>query len=401
MINIEISKKIFNKKYLPFLFNDSRYEIIYGGAGSGKSVFMAQKKIFQHLNDPERNTLVIRNTHKTHRTSTFAELKKVIYQWNLSSVFSISRTDMTITRKGGGQIIFGGLDDVEKLKSVTFEKGILTDIWIEEASEVSEKDFEQLDLRLRGKTSIPFQITLTFNPISALSWIKKYFFDVKKSNVKILKTTYKDNKFIDDDYKKKLEALKKTNPILHKIYALGEWGVLGNLVYTNYVIEEFEEKFDRIYNGLDWGYNDPAAGVKIGFKDDEIYIIDEMYEVQKDNPELMDIAKQTIWPNGALITADSAEPKSIKEWQKQGWNIRGAKKGKDSVRYGIGWIRSHKMHIHPRCQNYINEIQGYCYREDKDGNVLEEPVDFKNHLMDATRYGLEPVMKERAIEFLT
>lgn len=296
--------------------------------------------------------------------------------------------------------MFAGLDDPEKLKSITFEKGDLTDIWIEEANEIVEDAFDQLDLRLRGINKIPFQITLSYNPVSALHWLKKRFHDRTVDNNINLKTTYHDNKFIDEAYKAKLEALKDTSPILYKIYALGDWGVLGHLVYTNYTIEAFEDNFDNYYNGLDWGYNDPAAGLKMAYRDKVIYIIDEFYTTEKDNPELMEDAVKMWDKESDRITADSSEPKSIKEWRKAGWMVKGAFKGKGSVKWGISWVRSHQIVIHPRCQNFINEIQAYAYRQDKYGNTLEEPVDFKNHLMDAKRYGLEKLMRDRSIDFL-
>jgi phage terminase large subunit len=297
--------------------------------------------------------------------------------------------------------MFAGLDDPEKLKSITFENGDLTDIWIEEASEISEDAFDMLDLRLRGQNKIPFQITLTYNPISALHWLKKRFHDRTDPDNINVKSTYLDNKFIGDKDKKMLEGLKDKDPIKYEVYALGNWGVLGHLVYNNYIIEPFDDNFSQYYNGLDWGYNDPAAGLKMAFKDQVIYIIDEFYVTEKDNPELMEYAEEIWDKNTARIIADSAEPKSIKEWRKKGWLLKGAEKGKDSIKHGIGWVRSHKMVIHPRCQNFINEIQAYAYREDKQSNTLEQPVDFKNHLMDAMRYGLEPLQREQQIRFLT
>lgn len=401
-VNIDISKQVFNPAYLPILNNDSRYEVIYGGAGSGKSYAVAQKKIFQHLNG-KRNTMVVRQVTRTHRHSTFAMLKQVIYNWNVQDLFRINKSDLTITRLGGGQIAHVGLDDVEKLKSFTFDTGPLTDIWVEEASEMrQENDLEQLNLRLRGKSTIPFQMTLTFNPISALHFLKKRFFDYKLEDAFILKTTYKDNKFIDEAYKKQLEALKDKNPTMYDIYALGEWGVLGDLVYTNYIVEDFDRSiFDGQEDcGLDWGYNDPAAGIKIGFKDDNLYLCDELYVRGHDNDELMQDAESIFDKKRHLVIADNSEPKSIKYWRKNGWRIQGAKKGKDSVKFGIGWIRSKKKIIHPSLQNAINEITTYSYRKDKDGNTTEEPVDYRNHIMDAMRYALERRIAERKIEFL-
>lgn len=401
-LSVKISKKVFNPVFLPYLDNTSRYEILYGGAGSGKSVFIAQKKIYQHLRDKGRNTLVLRKVARTNRHSTFALINQTISKWGLRKAFNVNKSDMIITCKNRNQIIFAGLDDVEKLKSITFETGNLTDVWIEEASEITEEDFEQIDLRLRGISKIPYQITLSFNPISALSWLKRRFFDFVMQEARVFKTTYLDNTFVDDAYRQKMQRLKDQNPTLYEIYALGNWGILGNLVYTNYSIHEFdtsESCYSSIYYGLDWGYNDPCALVKIGLKDQELYILDEMYITQKTNPELMKEARRIITA-GQLVTADSSEPKSIKEWKQNGYHIRPAVKGPDSIKYGLDFVRRHKLHIHPKCQNYINEIQGYCYEKDKDGNVLESPVDFKNHLMDCTRYALESLARVSAIRAL-
>lgn len=400
LYKIKIPKRAFNTVYLPYLHSKNRIENIMGGAGSGKSVFMAQKKVYQHLMDKKRNTLITRNVGKTNRHSTFPLIKKTINEWKLNDIFTVNKSDMTITRKGGGQIIFAGLDDVEKLKSITFDNGDLTDIWVEEATECSEDDIVQLNLRLRGQSPVPFQMSLTYNPISALHWLKKKYHDVNDKDISVLKTTYLDNRFIDQAYIDELQKLKTEYPIRYEIFALGNWGSLGDLVYTNYEIKEFDDNFEQHYNGLDWGFNDPAAGVKMAYYDQVIYIIDEIYVTGQDNPELMDTA-ETIWDKStAHIVADSAEPKSIKHWRTNGWHIKGAKKGKDSIKHGVGWVRSHKKIIHPRCQNYINEIHLWGYGRDKNGNLTEKPIDDRNHLMDAERYGLERLMIERKLQFV-
>jgi phage terminase large subunit len=388
-----------NKIYVPYLGNDKRYEIFYGGAGSGKSRFVAQKKIIQHMRDRGRKTLVVRKVGRTIRESAFAELKTVIYQYDLSPYFRVPRgkTDFDILGPNDNQFVFTGLDDVEKLKSIV---GI-TDVWIEEASEITEEDFNQLDLRLRGKTAYPKQITLTFNPISALSWLKRRFFDQPDDKTSTLKTTYKDNRFLDDEYIQVLESLKDKDYTYYQIYTLGNWGVLGNLVYGNYVVEDFPQddgSYSSVYAGVDFGFNDPSAIIKIGWKDDELYILDELYRKGMTNAELIqEIEDSGVITRGHHLVADSAEPDRIKEFRTRGYDIHPAEKGKDSVRFGIDWIKRHKIHIHPRCQNFVNEIQSYKYREDKDGNVLEEPVDMNNHLMDAMRYALEPLIKQRPL----
>ena len=386
---------IVNDVFEPFLRNESRFEILYGGAGSGKSVFVAQKKVLQHIECGQRKTLVVRKVAKTIRNSCYAEILDVINELGISHIFKCNKSDLEIIGPHGSKILFAGLDDVEKLKSI---QGI-TDVWIEEASEITESDFEQLNLRLRGITPISKQITLTFNPISALSWIKKYFFDTEKENCNILKTTYHDNAFLDDDYIREIESLKERDPIYYKIYGLGEWGVLGSLVYTNYIVKDIPtdpREYKTVYNGMDWGFNDPSAIIRVGVRDTELYVFDGVYRRGLDNSELMELSLSIIEKNDR-ITADSSEPARIKEWRRNGFKVVAAKKGRDSVRFGIDFIRRHKVYIHPQMQDFINEIQGYHYKEDKDGNVTEEPVDVRNHYMDAMRYALEDLASKKGM----
>jgi len=385
-----------NPVYRSLLQNESRYEILYGGAGSGKSHFVAQKKILQHIGSTGRKTLIIRKYGTTIRHSCYALIRQVINDCDLGEFFYLpnSKTDFDIKAKNGNQFIFTGLDDVEKLKSIT---GI-TDIWIEEATEITEDDFKQIDLRLRGETAHAKQITLTFNPVSALSWIKTFFFDSPLTNSKILKTTYKDNKFIDADYAKVLEDLREKDIVYYNIYALGEWGVLGNLIFTNYVVEEFDKSPERftIYQGLDFGFNDPSAFVRVGIKDDELYILDELYLRGLTNNELIEYVSD-MTDQKTTITADSSEPDRIKEFKQKGFYVRAAEKGAGSIKTGLDYLKRKRIHIHPSCVNFVKEIQGYKYREDKDGNVFDEPIDMNNHLMDATRYAIENLRKDRRL----
>jgi len=397
MIKIDLTAlpEITNDVYYPLYRDTSRYLVLYGGAGSGKSVFAAQKILVRILTEQPHRFLVVRKVARTLRFSVFSLFQDIIAQWNLTPLFKVNKSDMTITCMNGNQILFAGLDDVEKLKSIAN----ITGIWIEEASELEQKDFQQLDLRLRGPTKHYKQIILTFNPISALHWLKKVFFDFKKDNATIVKSTYKDNKFIDPEYVKVLEDLKNQDETYYKIYALGEWGVLGNLVYTNYVIEEIpldDDRYNAIYYGLDFGYNDPSALIKIGWKDSEIYVLDEIYERHLTNTELIKLCNEKV-DKKRLIVADSAEPDRIQEFKKAGFRIQPCTKGKDSVKFGIDWIKRHKIHIHPSCINTIKEIQTYKYREDKNGNALDEPVDMNNHAMDALRYATEPLRDTKEV----
>ena len=205
-IKIKISKKVFNDVYLPYLDNDDRYLIFYGGGSSGKSYFIAQKLIYKIIHPERFNLLVVRQTGDTNRRSTFPLFKQVISNWNLGQYFKINESDMRIVCKlTGNEIAFAGLDDVEKIKSITFANGELTHEWVEEATECQEAAINQLKVRLRGGKSKK-QMILSFNPINIQHWIKRHFIDSGLATVCF--STYKDNKFLSEDDKKALEDLK-------------------------------------------------------------------------------------------------------------------------------------------------------------------------------------------------
>lgn len=230
-MQVTIPQRAFNPLFRPYLTdNTHRYLILYGGAGSGKSVFAVQRFLYRLLTLSLCNILVVRAVAATNRDSTYALFRQVISKWGLSELFSCKDSDLRISCANGNSVIFKGLDDTEKLKSITFPKGELTDIWIEEASEVLEEDFNQLDVRLRGKGSHK-QMVLTFNPVSVLHWLKLRFFDRQDPRALVLKSTYKDNQFLDEDYKRTLEGYKDTDPYYYSVYCLGEWGVLGQTIF--------------------------------------------------------------------------------------------------------------------------------------------------------------------------
>lgn len=231
VLSITLPHKAFNKAFRHLLSDEHRYLVLFGGAGSGKSYFIAERYIYKMLKQKQFNLLVVRNTGKTNRDSTYALFRQILIKWKLYKYFKINESDLRIKcLLNGNEIIFAGLDDVEKLKSVTFSKGELTDIWIEEASEIQESDFNQLDVRLRGKGTKK-QIVISFNPIDINHWLKKRFIDRKEDNILVMHSTYKDNDFLDEDYKSLLESYKDTDPYYYEVYCLGHWGVLGKTVF--------------------------------------------------------------------------------------------------------------------------------------------------------------------------
>jgi len=391
-------RKYFNDVYWDFLGDSTRNQIFFGGASSGKSYFIAQRVVMDTLCG--RNTLVLRNVARTIRGSCWNEVVKAISIMGFTAWFNVSKTEMLITAvNNGSQILFSGLDDSEKIKSITPAKGVLTDIWIEEATEIARDDYKQLEKRLRGQSEHPKRITLSFNPIYKEHWLYTEFFgnwDESKTSYRddglsILKTTYLDNRFLTDDDKSALE--NETDPYYREVYSLGNWGVLGDVIFRNWRTEdltEFKKTADKLYFGLDFGFSsDPAAAVKVHYDKahKRIYILDELYERGMTNSELAGLLKPFVGQH--YITCDSAEPKSIKELQGLGIKALSAKKGPDSVMHGIQWLQGHEIIVDVKCQHMKNELQLYQYRKDKDGNSMRVPEDRNNHVIDSLRYCME------------
>lgn len=242
-VDIKINKKVFNDVYLPYLDNDDRYLVFYGGGSSGKSYFIGERLIYKLIHPQRCNALIVRQTGDTNRKSTFPLLKHVISNWNLAEHFKVNESDMRIRCKlTGNEVAFAGLDDVEKIKSITFENGELTDIWVEEATETQEADINQLKVRLRGGKSKK-QMVLSFNPINIQHWIKGHFIDSGLATVCF--STYKDNKFLTDDDRAALEDLKRTDEYTYNVYCLGQWGILGKTVFDARAIQKRLETLEK------------------------------------------------------------------------------------------------------------------------------------------------------------
>jgi len=399
-IDIKLDREVFNDVYLPYLEDDTRLQIFFGGASSGKSVFVVGQRTAYDLLQGDRNYLIIRNVARTSRNSTFNEVQKVIRSWGVQDYFKVNKSDMVITCANGYQALFGGLDDVEKLKSITPAKGVLTDVVIEEATETKEFDIKQLNKRLRGKAKVKKRLAMLFNPIIRSHWIHKNFFanrfyDDDKvyadDQLKILKTTYLDNKFLEPDDIYELE--NETDAYFRAVYTMGLWGTLGGVVFTNWRVDDLTPeipRFDNIHNGLDFGFtNDPTAYNRTHYDRarKKIYIFEELHGKGWTNQRIVEELKPII--HKEQIVCDSAEPKSIQELINLGINAIGAIKGKDSITHGIQWLKQNEIIIDRRCQETINEFQLYQWAKDKYGEDTNTPVDRNNHHIDGIRYQYE------------
>lgn len=357
---------------------------------------------------PLANTLVIRRVFNTHKDSTWTQLKWATNNLNVAHLWHFSKSPLEATYLPTGQkILFRGLDDPMSITSITVEIGYLCWCWFEEAFQIMDEDsFNKVDMSIRGELPPGYfkQITLTFNPWSEKHWLKKRFFDVEDEDILALTTNYKCNEFLGEDDRRIFAKMKKNNPRRYNIEGLGDWGIAEGLVYENFEELEFDYKEIskqegvKAYFGLDFGYtNDPTAFICILVNQEQnlLYIFDEHYQKAMSNSDIASMIKYKGYAKETII-ADSAEPKSIDDIKKQGIRrIKAALKGKDSILNGIANIQDYKIYVHPKCENTLIELNNYVW-DNKDGVVLNKPIDDYNHLMDALRYAMESTkMKNR------
>lgn len=399
-LNINI---VMNPVYIPYLNKSQFLQIFFGGSSSGKSFFLCQKVVLDNLNGA--NWLLCRNVAKTIRKSIFNEVKKAISAMGLTKFYKINGSDMEITCKlNGKQILFAGLDDPEKIKSITPANGVLERILVEEATEVSKNALLQLKKRLRGRSKISKHIYLAFNPILKSHYLYKDYFkywqddknNYEDKDVCILKTTYKDNLFLTDEDRRLLE--EEPDKYFYEVYTLGNWGVLGHVIFKNWRVTDLSAQiphFDRIHNGLDFGYSaDPNALLRCNLdrKRKKIYVFAEDGQAGMNDNELATMCRKNCGQQ--YIACDSAEPKTIDFLVEEGINAYGVQKGADSINRGIRWLQGYEIIIDVSCQNFKNEIEQYHWKEDKNGEPMKIPVDKLNHWLDALRYALEDEINE-------
>lgn len=396
-MKLQINRNIFAPVYLPYLEKyDKRYLVFYGGAGSGKSYFVAQRLVYKALKD-QRKILVLRKVNRTTKNSTFQLLLDILAQFKIYNYCHINRTDYTITLPNGSVFLCAGLDDPEKIKSIAG----LTDAWLEEATEFTLDDFSQVDLRIRDPKARGQEIILSFNPVSKVSWCYLQFFAPNeelsefRKEVEIIHTTYLHNPFLPEKFIDALNLMKYTNEVYYKIYALGEFGSLDKLVYDNWQSFEFDHEALKGSHlcGLDFGYtHDPTAFVSSILVESErrIYVYKEWGGPGYLNDQIAEQIKNMGYRK-SIIMADSSEQKSIEEIKRLGVvNIRPCAKGKGSVLTGIDKLKQYELIIHPSCKNIIEELENYSWKKDKQTNeYINEPVDLYNHYLDALRYSLQ------------
>ena len=393
-INLKLHKNLFAEKFYPYLFDyTTRWEVFYGGAGSGKSYFITQKIIIRCCREPIK-VLVCRRYGSTLRNSCFSLFKEILTKWKLTPYLKIRETDFNIKFPNGSEIIMVGLDEETKLLSLNN----ISTVWIEEAYEVPKPIVEQLNLRLRGKADNQ-QIIMSYNPISKNSWLYDFCEVNPPESFRYLKTTFRDNPFLNKEYIQSLEALYTRNPAKARVFCDGEYGVdAEGLVITNWRQEAFDAMELASQGlehraGMDLGWIDKSAIIDSLYDRENkiIYVFNEFY---KSGCQLSELASAITDMNlkKTKLYIDAAEPRAIQFFKQEGINAYPCKKGKDSVKAGLMFLQDNLIIVHPNCKNFINELENFSYIKSKQtGEWTEDTTHEWSHAIDACRYAYSDI----------
>ena len=370
--------KVFWKNY----YSKAQTIINVGGARSGKSFSVRHlfiKNLFQCKHGVK--LCIARKTMPALRMTEYRYFIDKLKELGLYRAANHNKTENTYSWNGN-LLQFLSFDDPEKIKSTEFNF-----IWMEEATEFTFNDFLTMKTRLsaaNNEDNNPNRMYLTLNPVDVNSWINKKL--IHMPDVEVIHSTYRDNPFLSESYIKNLLELKELDETAYKTFVKGEWAALPNLIYP--VFDTYDEIPADVENtfiyGLDFGFNNPTALVKVYYNDTDVWLEEKLYERELTNSMLVEKLRE-IAADGTII-ADSAEPDRIEEISCAGLDVHPANKGKISA--GISKVKSFHIHINRNSPNLLKEIQSYSWRKDKNGVIIDEPVKFNDHALDAMRYAI-------------
>jgi phage terminase large subunit len=352
----------------------TRFVVNIGGSRSTKTYSILQLLIVKALESEEPLIIsIVRKSMPSLRLSTMIDFFDILKSYDLYSEENHNKTDNTYLINNT-LIQFFSIDDAQK------RRGSKRDIlFIDEANELTSEDFFQLQVRTTT------QVFLGFNP-SEQFWYNEQL--QNRDDVTIIHSTYKDNPFLPQEQINEIERLEFTDQQYYQIYALGEFAGAIDLIYSYTVVDHIPVEQARLVAlGMDWGYtNDPTTLVEVWSWNDALYMNELVYSRGLTNQDIIVKLQEYEVDRYIEIIADSAEPKSIEEVRRAGFNIKPATKGPDSVLNGIDILKRKRLHVTKQSVNIINELNKYKWIVDKNGNKLNKPIDSFNHALDAVRY---------------
>tara|TARA_R100000655_G_scaffold110106_1_gene167682 strand:+ start:632 stop:1792 length:1161 start_codon:yes stop_codon:yes gene_type:complete len=343
-----------------------------GGTRSGKTIALLQLIIIKALQDSGKVFTIVRKSFPSLRQSVLRDFINLLVEYNLYNEDKHNKSEQ-VFKLGNNLIEFVSLDQPQK------KRGTKRDIlFINECNELSYEDYFQLIIRTNEK------IYMDFNPSDEFHWI--YDKVLTRDDCTFIKSTYKDNPFLEQSLVDEIERLKDTDSNYWNIYGLGERGVSQSIVFPNVqIVEQFNGQL--LGYGLDFGYAvDPSALIVVYKNDDKLFFKELIYERKLTNDMIAKRFEELGIDKRVSIYADSAEPKSIAEIHRFGWNIKPTSKGRDSINIGIDILRRYKLFVDKNSHNLIKEFRTYKYEITKDGIVTTKPIDKDNHGIDAVRY---------------
>ena len=357
----------------------ARTVVNVGGSGSSKSHSLAQLMIEKFMSEHDKQFVVARKTMPALRRSAYALIVGLMEEYGLYSHVDHDKTNNVLTlSQNRNSMWFMGLDEPTKAKSIA---GGVSYFWLEEADEFTFDDFIAFDLQLRRPTeNEPNQCFLTFNPIDGNGWIPTKL--LLRHNVEVIHSTVLDNPYASPDYVQSLKDMAGEDENYYKIYFLGEWGRLENLILTNYtLVDALPEKWDAWCYGLDFGFTHPTALMKIVMSNQKLYWHEMLCQTQLTNSDL--IERLTHFERGDIY-ADWAEPQRIKEIRNAGFTVIEANK---DVKLGLDLCRRQTINITKGSITTLKQLRGYHRKKDSNGVILDDPVKLEDDTIDAGRYG--------------
>lgn len=365
---------VFGKNITAFN-NGKRYIINQGGTSSSKTYSILQLLILIALKKNNLMISIVSESLPHLKRGAMRDFQNILSSMNLynDAMHNKSNNEFTI---GNSKVEFFSADSSSKLRGA--RRDIL---YINEANNIDKNSFDELSIRTKQTTF------LDYNPVSEF-WVHQHLLNNTSIDIEFIKSTFRDNEFLDDNIVKDIERRKETDYEWYKVYGLGEIGNLEGVIFNNYnIVKELPESPKRIL-GCDFGFtNDPTTIVDIRYSDGEIFIDELLYQTDLTNNQIAKFITSDIDLKSVTMVCDSAEPKSIAELQMFGVRCLPADKGADSIRSGIDLMKQYKINITERSINLIKEIRNYRWKTDKTGKSLNVPIDIWNHCIDASRYG--------------
>lgn len=359
-----------------------------GSAGSGKTVFACSKVILYALTYEGAQIGVFRHTMPALKKTSWKTIISLLKKYRIH--YLENKTDGFITFDNGSQIMFMGLDDDEKIRSLTLDF-----VYVEQAEEIDKEVYTELNLRIRGEVYLNHwgQMLLVVQPGSKTHWLYKLFYQlhVNDDDYKYVHFSYLENPYLPKEQLKQYEDLKKDNPDKYRTHALGEWIANSKQIFTdNWTVGNLRPAYQFYAGGIDWGYTNPACFLLTGWYDDECYVLGEVYKAEMKTHEFLSKIRELLYEHGlsfndiSVSYADSADPEKIANFNEAGLYTRGSIK---NVKIKIDTAQETTIHVSEDCSNLIYELPNYEWKKDKHtGELLEEPIKKDDHAVDALCY---------------